>query len=681
MDRMREFRTKPAGAFVQLVRIAGVAGVAACSFVAAANDALLAIDQNRASVVEGVIVQWRDSLRQSYGADAPQQEARLREALLQLRADRLLSASLAGDLDGLSHALSDAEASVTLVGSNTPSMLKALGDTTQDLVYTPVTPCRVLDTRGGTVAPYNAPLIGGTVMPVAVNLGSYVTQGGSGTNCGLPLGVKAVVVNIAVLNPNYSAFLSAGDSSNFATLTQSVVMNFAGGQGMANNPSVPVDATGKFYLAMPAQLSTHVTAGVLGYFKAPGGGFVTESCGPGRAIRKVNADGTVICEVTAGSALYQPASRPWVLDLAAVPSAHANNCFAGGFTDGTFAYLVQYAECNANKIGRMFRIRLDTFSVADTTILDWSSVDATAAGYIGGFTDGRYGYAVPYNNNAGNTKHGKLVRVDLQNFAAGGVSIIDLANVNPALVGFFGGFTGGRYGYLVQYADNSGLAGRIARVDLESFAANANSVKFVDLAATDGTLKGFYGGFTDGRYGYVTASAGKLARFELANFPNGAVSVVDLTAIDPTVRSFTGGFTDGHYGYLVPYADAGGGFNNSKFVRVNLANFSASGVSILDLANVDPALKGFNGGFTDGRYAWLAPGLGGTKAARIDLADFSPSGVTAVDFATLDPLLNGFFGGISNGRFGVFVPYYHGPSATGRSQAVRLQLYNTGSAP
>ena len=46
--------------------------------------------------------------------------------------------------------------------------------------------------------------------------------------------------------------------------------------------------------------------------------------------------------------------------------------------------------------------------------------DRDLGGFIGGFTDGRYGYLVPCNN-------GKVARVDLQNFSLSGVSSINLA--------------------------------------------------------------------------------------------------------------------------------------------------------------------------------------------------------------------------------------------------------------
>ena len=39
--------------------------------------------------------------------------------------------------------------------------------------------------------------------------------------------------------------------------------------------------------------------------------------------------------------------------------------------------------------------------------------------------------------------------MDLNNFATGGVTVLNLASVDADLRGFFGGFTDGRFGYFV----------------------------------------------------------------------------------------------------------------------------------------------------------------------------------------------------------------------------------------
>ena len=53
-------------------------------------------------------------------------------------------------------------------------------------------------------------------------------------------------------------------------------------------------------------------------------------------------------------------------------------------------------------------------------------------------------------------------------------------------------------------------------------------------------------------------------------------------------------------------------------VRVALDQFDASGVSSLDLTLVDPSLKGFQDGYTDGAgYGYLVPFGGSTKHGKL----------------------------------------------------------------
>ena len=104
-----------------------------------------------------------------------------------------------------------------------------------------------------------------------------------------------------------------------------------------------------------------------------------------------------------------------------------------------------------------------------------------------------------------------MARVDLATFSQ--VQVLDLTATDPDLKGFYGGFASGGYGYFVPYY-NGALLGKVARVDLATF----SQVQVLDLTATDADLKGFYGGFASGGYGYVVPYAngayfGKVARF------------------------------------------------------------------------------------------------------------------------------------------------------------------------
>jgi len=79
--------------------------------------------------------------------------------------------------------------------------LNSLGDSQADLVYTPVTPCRIIDTRyaGG-------PIPAGTTRSFLVTGTNYSAQGGIATGCGVPFGpTTAAVVNFVAVNPEERA--------------------------------------------------------------------------------------------------------------------------------------------------------------------------------------------------------------------------------------------------------------------------------------------------------------------------------------------------------------------------------------------------------------------------------------------------------------------------------------------
>ena len=171
-----------------------------------APSALLTIDQNRSTVIDRIVGEWGDRLAIT---NAGINSAQLRELLSGLRADHLLAASLAGNMEGLRNVVAGALVHTDAAVSPALMHTKSLGDTGDDLVYTPVVPCRILDTRNGTTPPYNAPLMGGSAFPVAANLANFATQGGSATSCNLPSSFAAIAVTLTVLNPNFDAFLAA----------------------------------------------------------------------------------------------------------------------------------------------------------------------------------------------------------------------------------------------------------------------------------------------------------------------------------------------------------------------------------------------------------------------------------------------------------------------------------------
>jgi hypothetical protein len=153
--------------------------------------------------------------------------------------------------------------------------LLALGDSAAQLVYTPVPPCRIIDTRlaGGQLAP-------GSIRDFRVTgTGSLAGQGGSATGCGVPFGpATSAIINFVAVNP-----AGAGNLRAWAYSTPPVappgasIINYTTVPGatlnLANGIVVPLcdlatTTCPNLDLRVRADASaTHVVADVVGYFE------------------------------------------------------------------------------------------------------------------------------------------------------------------------------------------------------------------------------------------------------------------------------------------------------------------------------------------------------------------------------------------------------------------------------
>ena len=198
---------------------------------AIAPNPMLTIDQNRATVVDRIMTSWGEAL---VASDAGLTTEQLQALLAGLRSDYLLAASLTGSLEGLRSVIANG-LTATAPARASRAQAKALGDATDDLVYTPVTPCREVDTRsaGGQIP-------GGSSrdFKVWVSSGGFTAQGGSATNCNIPANPVAVVVNLTAVSPagfgNFIAYPTG-------TPTSTSVLNYQSGQSaLGNGAIVPV---------------------------------------------------------------------------------------------------------------------------------------------------------------------------------------------------------------------------------------------------------------------------------------------------------------------------------------------------------------------------------------------------------------------------------------------------------
>lgn len=156
-----------------------------------------------------------------------------------------------------------------------------------------------------------------------------------------------------------------------------------------------------------------------------------------------------------------------------------------------------YLMCHTNSK----LVRLNT-SLGITGILDLSLFGGT---FTGGFTDGRYGYLLPHGTIVGFTK---ILRIDLQNFTLSGVTVLDPGPLDTTnlIFGANGGFTDGQYGY-ATYSDLTGNSYSIVRFSTLNFTTSGCTI--LTLATTTSPMKvGSSAQLTDGTYGYFLLLVG-----------------------------------------------------------------------------------------------------------------------------------------------------------------------------
>lgn len=177
-----------------------------------------------------------------------------------MRADDVSSAAIesSADLAAAMRAASSAAAAASV------AQPKVLGDGSDDLVYTPITPCRIVDTRN--------PGAGGVFAAKETRTYNYAgstAQGGtacvSSTVTPAALAVNVTIQTVGLGDPTVSGFLSVFPEGGSKTTSW---MNYYGGEIVANAGVTTInEGTGNF--SVFAQNPTYVIVDVFGVLRPP----------------------------------------------------------------------------------------------------------------------------------------------------------------------------------------------------------------------------------------------------------------------------------------------------------------------------------------------------------------------------------------------------------------------------
>lgn len=213
-------------------------------------------DSRRAGLVVQVLEKWGGYVEAAYDQPAEAWGEAMLPTLMQAPLASLEQAAGARSFD----AMNDALLGKGGVGT------QALGDAGSDLVFFPLAPCRVLDTRvaGGVIAANTSRNFN------IASTSNFTAQGGSAGNCGVGnvTGVRAVAMNVVAVTPSGAGYLTAYAAGAPQPLAATV--NYTAGSIVNNLSIVPLDADAAGDdIAIYTFAQTHVVGDVVGYYAAP----------------------------------------------------------------------------------------------------------------------------------------------------------------------------------------------------------------------------------------------------------------------------------------------------------------------------------------------------------------------------------------------------------------------------
>jgi len=237
--------------------VAATAFACAALFGTAVASAAAPGEASRAELTRAVIQKWSSHVDKAFPIGADAWSVEMAPAFAEASMEELQAAANAKTFDDMN---------TLLLGGTVGDGTDALGDAATDLVYVPVTPCRILDTRlaGGQIA-------ANTVRSFDVTaVSDYTFQGGAASNCGVGAAgsFAAAEINFTVVAPGAAGYITAFPFGVAQPLAATV--NYTAGAIVGNDVVVKLDqGASANELSIYTFAATHLVGDIVGYFAAP----------------------------------------------------------------------------------------------------------------------------------------------------------------------------------------------------------------------------------------------------------------------------------------------------------------------------------------------------------------------------------------------------------------------------
>lgn len=223
----------------------------------------------RGQLVHDIVLKWAPHVQEAYKVSPAAWAKGMASTFAAADIKNLESAAAAKTFDAMNARLLGTRTSTAAKGgSNTISVdPQALGDTASDLVFVPVTPCRIFDTRvaGGAIAANSTRDFDVTAVS------NYSFQGGDSSDCGgagAAGSFAAAVINFTVVTPSTAGYITA--YPYLATRPLAATVNYVAGDIKGNTAIVKLDqGPSAAELSVYSFATTHLVGDIVGYFINP----------------------------------------------------------------------------------------------------------------------------------------------------------------------------------------------------------------------------------------------------------------------------------------------------------------------------------------------------------------------------------------------------------------------------
>ncbi|GAB3348417.1 hypothetical protein [Lysobacter tyrosinilyticus] len=229
----------------------------------------------RGEMAKSFVMRWGTYVQKVYGMDVHVWAKRMVGTFVQADPTNFKHAlqrstyeGAMAELDGRGRKLSDNKVITKLAMSTTGTISpSSAADGIEDLVYTPLEPCRVVDTRNTGAGA----ITGGTSRGFyAWGFDSFAPQGGSATDCGglLAQAPQAIVVNVTVVGQTelgYATLYPAAAAAVPTTATMIYYPNVI----LSNAATVTLGSVGETDFSIFSQRTANYIVDIVGYYDFP----------------------------------------------------------------------------------------------------------------------------------------------------------------------------------------------------------------------------------------------------------------------------------------------------------------------------------------------------------------------------------------------------------------------------